>query len=175
MTGDYAFVVNGRDGELWIIDISEPSAPVEAGFINPGGSLLAVDVSVSFACLGYHRSGLRVIDVSTPAAPTETSLLYTDGMVTQVLYQKNQVYVANSYNLKIINVTAPEAPVEKTIYDTGDWAADITLAGNYAYLALYGAGVQIADIPNPAEPEFAGNFETDNYAEGVAATGTNVV
>ena len=54
-------------------------------------------------------------------------------------------------------------------FDTSGYAQSVTLSadGRYAYVADYGAGLQILDISNPASPTRVGGYDTTGYASGV--------
>jgi hypothetical protein len=62
-------------------------------------------------------------------------------------------------------------PTFKGSYDTPDWAQDVALSGNYAYVAAYKSGLQIIDISDPANPTFKGSYDMPDWAMGVAISG----
>ena len=47
----------------------------------------------------------------------------------------------------------------------------LALSGNYAYLADSGAGLQVIDVSNPANPQRVGGYYTNGFAIGVAVSG----
>jgi len=52
-------------------------------------------------------------------------------------------------------------------YDTPNFAWDVNVANNYAYVANEAAGLQIIDVSVPETPTFAGSFNTSGSAYGV--------
>ena len=56
-------------------------------------------------------------------------------------------------------------------YDTPNYAFEVAISGNYAYVADFQAGLRIIDISNPASPHEVGFYDTLEYAEGVAVNG----
>ena len=70
VSGNYAYVADDLYG-LRIIDISDPSAPVETGFYDTPGFAQGVAVSGNYAYVADGQSGVRIINVSDPAAPVE--------------------------------------------------------------------------------------------------------
>lgn len=68
MSGDLALVADWDKG-LRVIDVSEPSLPVEVGFLDTPGFARDVAVSGGLAVVADYDAGLRVIDISEPSAP----------------------------------------------------------------------------------------------------------
>ncbi|NGX41783.1 MAG: Serine/threonine-protein kinase PknH [Chlamydiae bacterium] len=56
-------------------------------------------------------------------------------------------------------------------YDTPDWAYDVALSGNYAYVADYASGLQIIDVSNVINPTLAGSYNTPSNAYGITVSG----
>jgi len=94
--GSYACLVSGGDS-LYIIDVANPSNPIEVGRLNTFGQAIGMAVNDRFACVAALGGGLRIIDISDPTVPQEVGSL-----TLQIAY-------------------------------------DVTIRGNYAYLAA-GAG-----------------------------------
>jgi len=64
-------------------------------------------------------------------------------------------------------------PVRVGGYDTSGYAFGMAVSGNYAYVADSGAGLQVIDVSNPANPQrVGGNSLVD--ARGLIVAGTNV-
>ncbi|MCA9728719.1 MAG: hypothetical protein KC729_13600, partial [Candidatus Eisenbacteria bacterium] len=55
--------------------------------------------------------------------------------------------------------------------DTPDIANDLTIAGDYAYVADRNSGLQVIDISDPASPVLVGTLDTPHQAEGVSVDG----
>ena len=45
------------------------------------------------------------------------------------------------------------------------------MAGNYAYVAAYGAGLRIINVSDPAHPTEVGSYDTPGSAQDVAVSG----
>ena len=73
--GDFAFIANGDDGGVSVIDISDPENPDSVSFIDIPGFIMDVCVSNDYAYVAAQQSGLRIVDVSNPENPEEISLL----------------------------------------------------------------------------------------------------
>ena len=61
--------------------------------------------------------------------------------------------------------------MEVGFYDTPGNAMGVAVAGNYAYVAAYSAGLRIVDIQNPAQPFEVGACHASDAASDVAVIG----
>ncbi|RMH74775.1 MAG: T9SS C-terminal target domain-containing protein, partial [Calditrichaeota bacterium] len=135
VSGSHAYVADRYDG-LRIIDVSDPTAPVEVGFYDTGDEARGVYVSGSHAYVADWLDGLRIIDVSDPTAPVEVGFYDTGEWARGVYVSGSHAYVADDYDgLRIIDVSDPTAPVEVGFYDTGGYARGVYVSGNHAYVA----------------------------------------
>jgi hypothetical protein len=78
-----------------VIDISNPSSPVEAGYVDTPGSANGVSVSGNYAYVADYDNGVRVIDISTPSSPVEAGYYDTPGNAYGVSVSGNYAYVAD--------------------------------------------------------------------------------
>ncbi|MDH6089283.1 LVIVD repeat-containing protein [Umezakia ovalisporum] len=56
-------------------------------------------------------------------------------------------------------------------YNTSGFAYGVEVVGNYTYVGDGGAGLQIIDISNPANPTLTGGYDTSGSAYGVQVVG----
>jgi hypothetical protein len=71
----------------------------------------------------------------------------------------------------VIDISDPTDPVLAGSYDTPDLARVVAIAGDHAYVADYGSGLQVVDISDPTNPVSAGSCDTPGSARGVAIAG----
>ena len=93
VSGDYAYVA---DGDLWVINVSNPWAPFKVGFYDvPGNLAQAVYVSGDYAYMATNGN-LTVVNVSDPSAPFEEAFYDTPGWneAIDVFVSGSYVYVA---------------------------------------------------------------------------------
>ena len=144
-------------GELLVVDVSDPSNPMEVGFLDIPGLLPAVIpyggyfpielvasgslVFVSGTFAGDSSEdwfgGLRIVDVSDPSNPVEVGALDTSGFfpgglsVSDGLAFVSGNFVGDSGDfvgaLRILDVSDPTAPVEVGALSTPDRAASFLL------------------------------------------------
>jgi hypothetical protein len=65
----------------------------------------------------------------------------------------------------------PSTPTLAGSYDTPNNARDVSIVGNYAYVADAGSGLQVIDISNPNSPTLVGTYDTPNNARDVSVVG----
>ena len=136
----YLLVVN-QEG-LYTVDISDPGAPVVAGYIKTKGQAHDVGVKDNFAVVADGENGIVLIDISDPANPAITATHDTPGQSTALFIQQSYVHVADGTNgLQILGIVAsdPAELVEITGYETPGQASGVWVTGNdskrYSYLA----------------------------------------
>ncbi len=52
-----------------------------------------------------------------------------------------------------------------------NYAFDVAVSGDHAYVAAAGAGLLVADVSDPAHPVEVGSLDTPGYAQGVTVAG----
>jgi len=143
VSGSYVYVAGDSTG-LRVIDISNPSNPVEVGYYDTPGYAMGVAVSGSYAYVADWHYGLRVIDITDPSNPVEVGYYNTPGYAYGVAVSGSYAYVADRRaGLRVIDITDPSNPVEVGYYDTPGYAMSVAVSGSYAYVADGGAGLQI--------------------------------
>jgi hypothetical protein len=165
------FVVHGLDvsdnlaylgtGKLYIVDVSDPTAPAAVGSLAVFGSISAVDVSSTHAYLACSGEGLKIIDISTPSAPVEVGSYDTPGNAYDVQYVAPYVYVADDgAGLRIIDVTDPTTPEETGSFNTPGSARAVYYYDSHVYVADYEQGMPIIDVSDPTAPVEVSTYST---------------
>lgn len=177
VTGGYAYVAeaSSRDdsdravsGGLRVIDVSDPTAPVEVGYYATS-SARGIYVSGEHAYLVTLRA-LWLIDVSSPGAPVGVSLL-SEGAIN-VYVVEGYAYVADGHSLRIFDVSNPAAPVEVGAYSRSSVnVLDVYAAGRYAYVAAEDAILRVVDVSDPTAPSEVGFYDLPRHATDVYAAG----
>jgi hypothetical protein len=165
--GQYAYVAASTG--LYIVNVSNPSNPVQVGFCSTPGSAKDVAVSGNYAYVADGSGGLRVINISNPASPAAAGFCATAGDAQGVAVSGNYAYVADwGDGLRVINVSNPASPSEVGNYDTPGDAEDVALYGNIAYVADFTGGLRVINVSNPTNPVQIGHLDTPDWAHGVA-------
>jgi hypothetical protein len=151
IVGTYAYVADGPAG-LKIIDISNPLAPRLAGSVATPGDAWDVVVASGRAYLACGAAGLQIADVSDPTAPRIIGGVDTPGTAKGVDVSGSIAAVADGGPTLFIDVSAPAAPVILGSAATSE-ARDVTVDGNYAYVADFQSSLRVVDFTNPRAPQ----------------------
>ena len=120
--GDTLAYVAESWGGLRILNVSDPTAPVEVGSYAIWESSAGLDVDGHLAYLAAYSDGLRVIDVSNPAAPVEVGLNDTEGSARAVKASGSLAFVADYDSMRIMRVgrdVVDVSQVDSTTYRVG--------------------------------------------------------
>jgi len=168
----YAYCVT--DNGLQVINIANPAQPYEVGFCSTlGFSPQRIAVRDSYAYVADDNAGLTIVDVRNPANPFVAANLrrVVHNVETDVALMDSFACLANwcSYpGFWIVSINNPLAPFEAGSYGLPGWSFAVALAGDYAYLAEWDAGLRILNIADPAYPYEMGTFFTEWGSGGVA-------
>ncbi|HEY53525.1 MAG TPA: PKD domain-containing protein [Caldilineae bacterium] len=150
LNGDYAYLANGYDGGLRIIDISDPRHPTEVGSFQTHLTVRGVQVVDSTAYI-VDSEGLHILDVSDPTSPVELGSYLTGWRTYNVDVVGTTVFMVDKANyLRIVDATDPANPFEITYVAGGGEPRDVDVVGDYAYVAS--KTLRIYDVKDPSHP-----------------------
>jgi len=171
---EYAFV-SCRDGNVWIVDVSDPADPEIAGEYEAGDAQ-RVHVREGMMFVAAGMEGLHLVDIEDPRRPrrvarvatTEARAVFVDGI---------HAYVADGPGgLRIVDVSIPEKPAVAGVVDLNGpkdtrslSANDVlvhftparpdvanrrrTKSANLAYVADGRSGLYVVDVSRPQSPK----------------------
>ena len=168
VSGNYAYVAATEKGGLRILDVSNPSNPVEVGFYDTW-DVRGVYVSGDYA---YVAAGnFIILDVSNPSNPVKVWSYDTEGVASGVYVSGDHAYVAaEKGGLRVIDVSNPSNPVEVGFCDTEGEAREVYVSSGYAYVADDFNGLRVIDVSNPSNPVEVGFYDNSN-TRGVYVSG----
>ena len=173
VVGTTAYVADGTDSGLQVIDVGTPASPQIIGSVDTPGSALDVTVVGTTAYVADYYSGLQVVDVSTPASPQIIGSVDTPGQAWSVTVVGTTAYVAdNNSGLQVIDVSTPASPQIIGSVATPGQALSVTVVGTTAYVADSNSGLQVIDVSTPASPQIIGSVDTPGTAWSVTVVGT---
>lgn len=172
--------------DIFEVDVTDPQNPILLQSLNTGKGINAIAVGGSYAYAVQNDSTnqlqvIRLFDTTKlttdplyykPALVTQTSLQNVAGAFPEgrsMYYYNNKLYIgtwnnnvpANSPEFLIYDVTVPSAPTFVGSNNLNTSVNDITVSGNYAYIATtQGANEFIViDVSNPSAPTLAGSYD----------------
>jgi len=156
-----------------LIDVEDPSTPVETAFIDSPGRMGGVALAGSYAFVADLDDGLRIFDIGRPATPIEIGSVDLPDGARAVAVAADMAYVAaGDQGLRIIDVSNPADPIEAGSFDIGwfAFAQGIDVDGNLAFVAAGGGGLWVVDVTAPAHPVTFAHVPTPNDAVDVAVS-----
>ena len=175
VSGDYAYVADSSAG-LRVVDITDPTNPVEVGSFDPIGSTIGLGVFFSGPYVYLADGlGLLVLDVSDPTAPIEAGFYNSIGFAVKAQVSGQYVYVAGrDGGLNIADISEPGDPQHVSNYFKAGsvHVRDVYVSGTLAYVAMEGQGLRVVDVSDPANPEELGFYDTSEAAEAVVVSGS---
>jgi hypothetical protein len=178
VVGTLVYVADGSAG-LRIVDISNPGAPFEVGFLDTAGFAYGVDV---VGDLAYVADGtlLRIVNVSDPSSPSQVGSFDSPGTGTPVKVEVvgELAYVADGdTSLRILDVSDPAAPEEVGSFDAAGFVNDVEVEGTLAFVTASAEeflGLHAVDVSNPATPVGFRVYESPSVPVGLDVSGTVV-
>jgi hypothetical protein len=145
-----------------------------------GGPGWAVAIEGHYAYIGVGR-GVTILDIADPHHPVfVTQAVFLPSAGTDIVVANGLAYVTvdsegqdrADTGLWVLDVTDPLSPTWKVHCELGR-PQGVAVAGDYAYVADYSAGLRMIDLSIPGHVDCAkGQGKTDGRAYGVAVTGT---
>jgi hypothetical protein len=144
----------GPSGAMWVIDVSNPSAPTKVGELPMGvGGLFADEPYLYVRASGY----LTVVDVAIPSSPTAVASLPLAG-TGDVWVLDSMAYVTAAQALHIIDVSNPLQPTSVGTFPTTS-TYSVRVRDKYAYVSDRDY-LRIVDVTDPSDPVEVGNIAT---------------
>jgi len=125
-----------------------------------------------FGAAIYGGGGIDIIDARIKSSPSVIArITYTGSGTHNTWVTKDRRYVISTdeigttqKNLKFWDLSGlpipPSTPAAIYTYNPADIVHNVTVRGDYAYVAWYTAGLVVVDITNPTSPQTAGWYDT---------------
>jgi hypothetical protein len=153
-----------RYGVLYVLDVSDPTAPALRSSVDVGSYPydVALEGSVAYVVGATDPSGgyLKLFDLSNPNSPQLLSSLSTSGDIHAVIVKGQFAYLTDyEEGLDVVDVSDPAAPVIVGTCGSYFFGEDLTIDGSYAYIADWLFDLEIVDIRDPFHPVHIGGLE----------------
>ena len=175
VAGDLLFAAMGERG----LGISKVEYPSQAYYSNPAGTTQAaydVEVTGDRAYVADYRNGLEVYNVADPSAPVLVGTYETWGAQDVEIFGNGETVALGlgTNGVAFVSVADPADPVLLSEFDTPDFAGDVEIAGNRAYVADDASGVLVLDISDLQTPQLVGSYDTSGHVRDVELVGTTL-
>ncbi len=167
--GDYAYLIDRTNG-LWVVDVSEKSAPFLIGSASSGDKMYnRIELSGDKAYVVYSTSdengnlvgGIEAFNISDPTAPELIGNIVTVEL-DDLRISGDYIYAIGD-KFVIVDVKDPTSPVLISTLDINGEGVEVL--GNYAYAACIDKSLRIVDISDINSPVVVG--ESDDTTDGV--------
>ena len=177
--GGFAFVADGPNGNLKIIDARTPSAPEMIGKpagTSGGGIAHSVVLTGNLAVTGERTGYMHLYDITNPLLAREIKKFTTTGSSKGVAVYGNKAYIADEWEgLRIVNIANPRFPVLLSSLTGGGFFTEAVDAdAQYAYVAAGQGGLRIVNVKNSYAPQFVSQVPLPGYAYAVQLVGNLV-
>jgi PKD repeat protein len=169
--GDHAYV--GSQYGLTIVNITDPSAMVVVGVLNPNVSINGLDAVGRYVYCATPL-GLQIVDVIDPSNPVTVGTGGVAGLAYCAAAQGSYVYLCDQgANFDVVDVSTPSSPILVGSVGLDVGGAEIRVEGNVAYVADNEGGLQIVDVSLPSAPAVIRTIGSSS-AEGVTESGSYI-
>lgn len=167
---DYLYIANNISN-ISVIDISNLAMPTIASNVTLAGNVVDFVFWENRAYIAEGLNGLEIVDVSEPSYPYLVSTYNEESSNFRgVVVQNNRVYVNNNWNVRIYDLFSPDSLISRGTFSTGIYhVGDLSVLGNYLYLAVPQVGLEVVDVSNPYDPVLASILPTPGDANVVLA------
>ncbi len=134
--GNYAYLLLHiyDTGELEIVDITQPTNPVEISGTTIPGNPHGISVRGDFAYLASEGSGLQVVNVANPYSPYVMGSYQTPSIVQDISVSGDYAYIADDTSgLRIIHVAYPIPNTAMTLSGTTNQFTYTDSSGYYEF------------------------------------------
>lgn len=176
--GNYLYIAP-RNGGIWIVDISNPSDPVTAGYADEThGRYYSIAHSGNYIYIVGAWGGLNIFDISDPTSPSVTvedwGLDGYGSQPTTLLVEGNTAYYhVEDTGLRIVDISDPYNPslvVQTDIpdYGTAKSVDCLIVCSDDVF------GLCTIDVSDSSTPQIIGSYPHDLTDRPIAITGNNV-
>ena len=185
----YITTLSQAGADFFIYDVSNPANPTLLGSLDLASDAYAVVVSGNYAYVAtsHNSREMTVVNVTNPATPTLAGSHFNSATAADgrgIAVSSNRAYLVTNnnttgvgYEFYTINISNPLSPAQLGGINLNAAARDISLSGNFAYVASThnNQELQVINVTNN-NPTFAGSYNTPGASDGnsVFVVGTTV-
>lgn len=152
ISGTYLYMFSNF-GNFRIVDISDPTNPVQVYAYNIAGRITDFIISGTLIYAADSDIGFRVFDISDLSAVSEIGDVPFSNASSLAVYGSYSYVIDNNSNLHIIDIENSHAPSEIGNYQLAEPNGTISaIAVSGSYLYVYGMNFHVFDLAQPSSP-----------------------
>jgi hypothetical protein len=161
-------------GGIWTVNIKDPYNPYPIGYDTSFECGNDITHFNHYAYVSSYLTGIKVIDFIDPSNPYVIGEFIPPLFSTQDLYHTSvgsTIYACERFGdaLRTVDASDPTEPVSIDYDLIPDISTDISVQGDYAYVANCLSGVYILNISNPLDPKDIGHYDTQGKSWRIIA------
>lgn len=165
----YAYVVGTSQGGMHILDLSNPTSPVQVGYYGASGYVHDVHVwnDTAYVSSADTYDLVSVSNKSNPQLISQSAALPGIYAHSGWLTEDKRYFIACE-EFNVVDLTVWDLQ-DRTAWDlvVPSWQMagtspihNIFILGDYAHISYYKDGYVVLDISDPTNPQFAGQYDT---------------
>ncbi len=180
VSGKYAFVVNGTNNQVYVINVSNPASPTLSATIGASISLGTLNQVNAAAIQGRYlyiagstpgNNYILVYDIANPSSPQYVANVTEAQGVDSLAIQGTYLYATvAATGLQIVDISNPASPINKGALASSLATNTVIVQGRYAYLAG-GTTLQAVNVSNPTSPASVGTVTLDSSESNIVLQG----
>lgn len=172
VAGDWLYILArmGSGSALQVVDLRNPLAPMDAGFVPVSSSRLAGLTAAAGYLYTARGSNLIPINVTDPANPVVLPGLSGLGFGPAAAAFGTLLVSADIGEVRTFSLADPAAPALVGVLPTELYGRSLILDGNTAYL-LHDDGIALFDVTNPAAIAPLGSLVVPGSLDGFTLAG----
>lgn len=148
---------------LSIIDVSDPSQPVEVGYFSSNAFVLGAAILDNYAYVVQQDGHLVILDISNISAPIQVGSYEIPQYVWSIKIVGHYAYLASEEGLLILDLSEAESPTQAGIYKPEGTIFRLLVEGQYLYTIEDFRNLRVLDISNPVMPVEVGYFDMSGF------------
>ncbi len=170
--GDYAYVLNYSDGQMSVVDLSDPTAPQITSTIElPHDQCTDLVAQGEHLYVSYYGGRVYVYSLADPSLPVYLTQIETWAWIHELLVRDELLVCLHNFKFSLFSLADPENPAA-LFASTNNYPESGAFKDDLLFLATDSPdGLEIWDISDPAQPTLAATNNEVHNPRGVSIDG----
>jgi hypothetical protein len=157
----YIYMFDPAGVDLRVIDVANPTAPVQVGLYEKLGQIWAVEVGAdgqTYAYLYDTERNVRIVKLIDLTTAMEVGSFDAPDSAGEISVADGRMYISTLEGLVLVDISNPASPVEIGRYQAGSGTGPVQQVGGYTYIPSGHQVLQIVDLVSSSEAKTIGLF-----------------